>query len=169
MMRTWPLLLLLLMLGCEATTQTQVVQPMIVRLTPYSSAAVSVSSQGGKWDTVAADVKQQLMVDLRQAMLFQEVVDVPETGEGVPPDRVNVLVRITQVRAVDPTLRWYAGPLAGQAQIVATATVLDGSGIELGKAEFNALSEAETTRTGTTEDVVRQISDQITRWIAAYK
>lgn len=160
----------MLLAACESSTVVQVQQPMLVRLTPFTSAAVAVTSPSGQYVAVTGDLKMQLTNDLRNAAVFRSVADAVEAGEGVPADRVNVMVTINDVREVGQRLRWYAGPLAGQAKIVADVQVLGArSGTVIGQARFEALSQSDNTYSGTTQDVVKQLSSQIVAWLAAYK
>lgn len=156
--------------GCEGSSTVDVTQPMMVRLTPFDSIAVGVSSSGNQWDAVSADLASQLAQDFRESLMFEEVTQVVETGEGVPEGQINLIVTLMDVRSIDRNVRWTIGPFAGQAQIVATAEVTQAnSSVVLGRSTFDVLSDAMTTRDGTTQDVVGELSRQVVMWVGQSK
>lgn len=161
---------LLLLVGCEAQNQVQVRQPMMVRLSPYDSVAVSTSAISPEGGAFAAELNGRLLELLRGSVLFLDVESTPEVGDHVPKGRLNLLVEVTDVRAVDSTLRYYAGVLAGPAEAKAVATVYDArSGMEIGSAQFDAQSANDSVYTGTTEQVLDQLARQVVGWLAQYK
>lgn len=161
---------MVMLAGCEGSSTVDIKQPMMVRLTPFNIVAVSVGSPQNQWLTEAGDVEARLARDFRESLMFKQVTQVVETGQGVPEDQINVMVELIEVHAVDGNLRWTVGPFAGQAKIVANVEVVQAStGVTLGQSSFDVLSDAMTTRTGTTQDVVGELSRQIVMWVGQYK
>lgn len=156
--------------GCQGSSKVDVTKPMMVRLTPFQTMAVGVSSPGNQWDAVSAELASQLAQDFRESLMFEQVTQVVETGEGVPEDQINLMVTLMDVRSIDRNVRWTIGPFAGQAQIVATVEVTQAnSGVVLGCSTFDVLSDAMTTRDGTTQDVVGELSRRVVMWVGRSK
>lgn len=167
-LRAISLLSVIFISACQSSGSLKPGQPAVQSLASYRSLVVDVSTDTNNQYREMVDLLAGTMVgNLREQARFEQV-SLGTDSYNISPD-LRLQVRLTKIRVIGDTTRFFLGALAGRGSIQGVVTLFDvNSGAAIASAEVESKTGDGTIFSAgesTTYAAVERFSEQVVQWL----